>query len=129
MSLIWRPQGLNAAIERGFAASLRVAALDASAHSPSSRAGASAVQTSATVGGLNPTGELGSIMEKGAKPHTIAPKVGEVLFLKSLNVVVSGSVHHPGSAPKPYLGPAAMRWATGGFQATTRGSLALSGYR
>jgi hypothetical protein len=122
--VIWNPTALNAAIARAYTASLQATATDAEAHSPTPRAGARAV-----AGGIEPTGDLGTIMEKGARPHVIAPDPGKVLFLKGINVFSSGPVDHPGSPPQPYLGPAAMRWARGGFQAIARAVLMGAGFR
>jgi hypothetical protein len=123
----WFPQGLNAAILRGFEGSLARVAADANATSPAKEAGAAIRQTGPTQAELTPTG-IGAIMEEGAKPHVIEPKKG-YLYLKGQNVFVSVEVHHPGSPAKPYLGPAARRWAQGGFQSTAKVSLAASGYR
>lgn len=125
--LQWFPQGLNAAIQRGFEASLPRAAVDAEAHSPSKEAGAIVVQTGPTSAALKPTGK-GAIFEEGAKPHVIEPTKG-YLYFKGENRYVSVAVHHPGSPAMPYLGPAAARWAGGGFQATARLSLAAGGFR
>ena len=123
----WFPQGLNAAIQRGFEGSLARVAADANATSPAKEAGATIIQTGPTSAALKPTG-IGAIMEEGAKPHEIAPTKG-YLYLKGRNVFVSVAVHHPGSPAKPYLGPAAQRWALGGCQSTMRVSLAAGGYR
>lgn len=125
--LLWYPERLNAAIAVAYAASLREAQADAAAHSPSATAGVEVQQTSATTAALKPTG-LGAIFEEGARPHEIDPDPGGVLYLRSLKIVVSGPVRHPGSPPKPYLGPAAARWAAGGFQATARATLRTQGF-
>jgi len=127
MTLRWYPQGLNAAIQRGFEASLARVAAEANATAPAKEAGATIKQTGPNSAVLSPTG-IGAIMEEGAKPHVIEPTKG-YLYLKGRNVFVSVAVHHPGSPPKPYLGPAASRWANGGFQSTARVSLAAGGYR
>lgn len=127
MPVQWFPQGLNAALLRGFEASLPRAAADANANATAKEAGATVVQTGPTSAALKPTG-IGAIMEEGAKPHVIEPKKG-YLYFKGRNVFVSVAVNHPGSPPKPYLSPAAARWANGGFQSTARASLAGSGYR
>lgn len=123
----WSTVGLKSAISRGFEASLARVAADAEAHATAKEAGATIRQTSATTASLQPTG-IGAIMEEGAKPHVIAPTKG-YLYLKGAAVFVSVAVDHPGSPPKPYLAPAAQRWANGGFQSTARASLAGSGYR
>jgi hypothetical protein len=128
MSLAWYPQvTLTPAIMRGFEASLARVAAEANAAAPAKEAGATIKQTSPNTAVLEPTG-IGAIMEEGAKPHTIAPTKG-YLYLKGRNVYVSAEVHHPGSPAKPYLRPAAARWANGGFQSTARVSLAASGFR
>jgi hypothetical protein len=102
-------------------------AADANATATAKEAGAVIVQTGPTSAALKPTG-IGAIMEEGASPHEIEPTKG-YLYLKGRNVFVSVAVHHPGSPAKPYLSPAAARWANGGFQSTARVSLASGGFR
>lgn len=126
MAVEWYPQRLSAAIAEAFRASLAEVAADAKATSPSSKAGAEVVQTGSTSAALRPTG-LGPIFEEGARPHEIDPHHG-LLYLSNLGAFVSGPVHHPGSPPKPYIHPAAARWAAGGFQTVARGSLASQGF-
>lgn len=123
----WFPQPLTAAITRSFSASLASVAADANANATAKEAGAVVVQTGPNSAALKPTG-IGAIMEEGAAPHVIEPTKG-YLYLKGRNVFVSVAVSHPGSPPKPYLRPAAARWANGGFQATARASLAAGGFR
>ena len=55
MTLRWYPQGLNAAIQRGFEASLARVAADANATSPAKEAGALIKQTGPTSAVLSPT--------------------------------------------------------------------------
>ena len=123
----WFPERLNATILTSFQASLAPVAADANANSPSSKAGATVEPTGPTSAELKPTG-IGAVFEEGAAPHEIEPKKG-YLYLKGRNVFVSVAVHHPGSAPKPYLRPAAARWAAGGYNATARGVMAGGGFR
>lgn len=126
-TVIWHPQALNAAIERAYAGSLRIAAADADAHSGSGEAGATAIQTSATMGVLHPTGRLGAIQEVGARPHEEVSSSG--IFRLANGDFVTGPIHHPGRGAKPYIRPAAGRWTSGGFQATARAILAGRGFR
>lgn len=126
MPVEWFPEPLTAACLRGFQASLPAVAADASANSPDpDQAGAVVVPTGPTSAVLKPTG-LGPIFEEGARPHDITGTKG-FLYLGN-GQFVSGTVHHPGSAPKPYLGPAAQRWANGECQAAMRVSCAASGF-
>lgn len=125
MTLIWHPEALNAAIARAYAESLKVAGRDAGAHSGSAKAGAKAVQTGPTTGMLVPTGELGAIQEEGARPHE---ETSSGIFRLANGDFVTGPIHHPGRGAKPYLRPAAARWASGGFQGTAKATLAGSGF-
>jgi hypothetical protein len=125
-SFAWYPERLTAAIYRAYAESLKVAGADAEAHSGSSKAGARAVQTGATTGSLVPTGPIGAIQEKGAGPHTIA---GRGVLRLANGDFVTGPVQHPGRPAKPYIRPAAQRWASGGFQGVAKANLAGSGFR
>jgi hypothetical protein len=125
MTFSWHPERLNAAIARAYSESLKVAGADAQAHG-SAKAGARAIQTGPTSGMIVPTGEIGHIQEVGAKPHEIAPTHG-ILRLANGDFV-TGPVHHPGRGAKPYIHPASMRWASGGFQSTARVTLAGSGF-
>lgn len=126
MSLQWYPERLTASAIRGFQVSLAAVAADANATSPTPLAGATVKPTGPTSAVLEPTG-IGAILEEGAKPHTIPARKG-YLYLKGENRFVSVEVHHPGSPPKPYLGPAAQRWASGECQAAMRASLAAGGF-
>jgi hypothetical protein len=127
MPVRFYPQRLTATIDSAFRESLKVAAADAEAHSGSSKAGAKAEQVGLSVARLVPTGPIGAIQEKGAGPHAIAPR-GTALRLAD-GTFVSGTVQHPGRAAKPYIRPAASRWANGGFQSTARAQLAARGFR
>jgi hypothetical protein len=100
--LSWNPAPLSAAIARGYRASMEVAAREADA-AGGDKAGAE-LRGNARV----PTG-LGPIFEVGAQPHRIEP-TGRVLFLRGLNVYVTGGVEHPGRAAHPYLRPVAAGW-------------------
>lgn len=125
-SFQWFPERLNAAIARAYAESLKVAGADANAHSGSAKAGAKAVQTGANSGMLVPTGPIGAIQEKGARPHEEEAKNG--IFRLANGDFVTGPIHHPGRGAKPYIHPAAERWASGGFQGTARVTLGASGF-
>lgn len=125
-SVRWYPGRLNEAIQQAFDQSLKIAAFDANAHSPSQEAGAEVVSIGDTEAQLAVTGRLGGIMERGAGPHE---ETGTKGFLYINGSYVSGTIHHPGSAAKPYVGPAASRWASGGFHGTARGILAARGFR
>jgi len=125
MPVQWFPERLNAALAVSFKASLAEVAADANATSPSSKAGATVVPTGETTAQLKPTG-IGAIFEEGAKPHEETGTKG-YLYLGG-GRYVEGTIHHPGSPPKPYLGPAAARWANGGYQNTARATLASQGF-
>jgi hypothetical protein len=74
---------------------------------------------------LAPT-DLGGIFEKGRRGgETILPK--NALALKIGDGFAASAIEGP-MAPKPYIGPAAVRWANGGFQSTARASLAAQGF-
>lgn len=126
MTVEFFPERLNLAIVASFQASLGVLLADAMSGG-SANAGATVVPTGPTSAHLAPTG-IGAIVEEGADPHIIEPKAGGVLYLRELDVFVSGPVHHPGRAAAPYLHPAAARWANGGYQATARGVLNSQGF-
>lgn len=121
---LWYPEKLNIAIAASFQASLAPVLADAE-RGGSTNAGATIVPTSAVSAHLAPTG-IGAIVEEGAKPHRIEPKAGGVLYLKELDIFVSGGIDHPGRAAEPYLHPAAERWAHGGYNATA--NVTLNGF-
>ena len=120
-SVQWFPERLNAAIAEAYKASLAVALEDANATSPDpDKAGAKLVGNA-----LAPTG-LGTVFEQGRQGgYDIAPTHAQALKIGTgfAAFATGGSM-----APKPYLGPAAQRWATEGFQATARARLAASGF-
>jgi hypothetical protein len=122
----WNPAPLDAAIAKGFEASLVEVAADASATSGSPKATATVHQTGPTSAELRAAGELGPIFEEGARPHEIEGSRG-YLYLGG-GKFVSGVVEHPGSPRKPYLGEAAQRWMHGGCQGAMRESCAASGF-
>lgn len=120
----WFPERLTASINVAFKASVPEAKAAAEALKPSAK-----VTISETVS--NNTATLSSspaFFEKGAGPHEIEPK-GGFLFLKGENRFVSGPVEHPGSPPKPHIGPAAALWAKELFTRTASAVLAGAGFR
>ena len=122
-SFKWYPERLTAAINASFKASVPEAKAAAESLKPSSK-----VTISETVSGN--TASLSSspaFFEEGARPHEIAPK-GNFLYLKGENRFVSGPVEHPGSPPKPHLGPAAALWAKELFNRTAAAVLRGSGF-
>jgi hypothetical protein len=124
----FNPARLNAQIAAGFRKSIGVAALDAKANSPSPvKAGAKAIVAGSS-GAIVGTGPLAGVFEKGARQHTIGPVKKKALF-GGYGHPVSVPVLHPGSRAKPYLGPAAGRWARGGAQLTMRAQLLSGGFR
>lgn len=61
-------------------------------------------------GEVGPTAEYGDDVEYGTSPHLITPKNGQFLrFQIGGRTVFARVVHHPGTAPRPYMGPAADR--------------------
>lgn len=121
MTLYWNPAPLNAAIARAYAASLQAAEADAKAHAPSSRAGVELQGTS-----LTPR-DLGTVFEVGRKGgYDIAP-LGQALRFPN-GTFAAFAKGGPMSA-RPFIRPAAERWARGGFHAAARPTLAASGFR
>lgn len=56
---------------------------------------------------IGPTANYGDDVEFGTGPHIIRAKNSEFLrFVVGGRVVFVREVHHPGTAPQPYLGPA-----------------------
>lgn len=127
MTLLWYPERLNLAILSSFQVSMGVVEADAAAGG-SANAGAELTHTGPTSATLTPTGSAGVFEEEGAAPHIIEPKAGGVLYLRELDIFTSAPVHHPGREARPYLHPAAARWAHGGYQATARGVLNAQGF-
>jgi hypothetical protein len=121
-SFIWAPERLNAAIERAYLESLVRAEADAKAHSPDPDKAGVRLEGNALV----PTG-LGTVFEEGRQGgYEIKPKSAQALKLPGgifAEVVRGGAM-----APKPFIHPAATRWANGGFQSTAKASLAASGF-
>jgi hypothetical protein len=104
--VIWRPEALNA---RLLAASLRARsdwAKAAAVRCNSKRVAASIRVIGDRVAALDP---LGSILEAGARPHTIEPK-RKVMKLAD-GGFVSGPVQHPGSPAQPFMRPTLPLWA------------------
>jgi hypothetical protein len=120
-SFQWYPERLNAAIAEAYKESLLVAEADAKATSPDpDKAGATLVGTA-----LAPTG-LGGVFEKGRRGgYAIAPTHSQALRIGTgfAEFATGGPM-----APKPYIGPAAQRWAAEEFQAVARARLAASGF-
>ena len=118
-TLQWFPERLNAAIASAYKESLAAAEAEAEALKPSDKVHVSLIG--------NTLKSSPAFFEEGARPHEIAPK-GGFLFLKGENRYVSTAVEHPGSPPKPHVGPASVSWATRLFQAVARARLAASGF-
>jgi hypothetical protein len=116
------PERLNVLLAQAYETSMAEAAALAEASAPAKEAGAELVGST-----LKATG-IGPIFEEGAKPHTETGSSG-FLYLKGLDLYVSSPVHHPGMAPRPYIGPTAVAWATEIFQRTARSLLAVGGFR
>lgn len=59
-------------------------------------------------GEVGPTVNYGADIEYGTQPHIIRPKVANVLAFLAAGggMVFAREVHHPGTAPQPYMGPA-----------------------
>lgn len=64
-------------------------------------------------GEVGPTADYGDDVEYGTQPHIIRPKTpaGVLAFLAGGGTVFAREVHHPGTAPQPYMGPAFDRHA------------------
>jgi hypothetical protein len=58
-------------------------------------------------GVVGPTASYGDVIEYGSQPHIIRPIHGQFLkFTIAGHTIFAREVHHPGTAPQPYLGPA-----------------------
>lgn len=65
-------------------------------------------------GEVGPTVDYGDDVEHGTQPHVIRPRdAGALRFVAGGGVVFAGEVHHPGTAPQPFMGPAFDRQAPG----------------
>jgi hypothetical protein len=121
MTLIWAPERLNAAIERAYLESLLRAEADAKANSPDPDKAGVRLEGNTLV----PSG-LGTVFEEGRQGgYEIKPK-GQALKLSSGQF--AAAVRGGAMAPKPFIHPAAVRWANGGFQSTARATLASQGF-
>jgi len=59
-------------------------------------------------GVVGPTANYGDVVEYGSGPHVIRPRDAQFLHFSIGGVdIFAREVHHPGTAPQPYLGPAA----------------------
>jgi hypothetical protein len=122
MTLYWNPAPLTAALEQAYIESLPRAVADAKAHSPSSKAGVELVGNT-----LHGTG-LAGVFEGGRRGgYAIQPKAKKALKLGSdeFAAAVTGGP----MAAEPFIHPAGIRWANGGFQSTARATLAARGFR
>lgn len=72
------------------------------------------IDPSGLAGEVGPTADYGADVEYGTQPHEIRPKTpGGVLAFPGAGggTVFAKVVHHPGTAPAPYMGPAFDRHA------------------
>jgi len=61
-------------------------------------------------GDVGPTVSYGDEVEYGTQPHIIRPRDARVLaFPGAGGMVFAREVHHPGTRPQPYMGPAFER--------------------
>jgi hypothetical protein len=128
VTVIWAPQRLIASIYAAFPPSVVVAAAEANMKAPSHKAGAIAEIHGPGHGGIRPTG-LGVVFEHGRKGgYDIEPKTKKDLGGKRLGHPL-GNVTGGPMRPRPYIHPAAVRWAQGGYQAQARRTLAATGFR
>jgi hypothetical protein len=109
--LVWRPEPLTARL----VAAARPAATEfgalARAKAPSKRVAAGMfVQGTTTTFHVGSTSELAPFFEQGVGPHEIEAKKGPLRLADGS--FVSGPVHHPGMAPKPFLHPLLPLWGT-----------------
>jgi hypothetical protein len=106
VSVHWNDRLLKAKLLGAFALAIRDAAKVAQVKSPSRRVAASIrsvqVGKTAVVGSPDP---LAGILEKGTRPHDIAPKVRLAMKLPD-GGFARGSVDHPGTRAQPFLRPA-----------------------
>lgn len=104
--VIWRPEPLTARLvaaatpARGEWAALARARCTSRRVASSIRAGGEFVAA---------THPLSMIIEKGSRPHEIAPEKGQALRLAS-GRFVSGPVQHPGTPAKPFMRPTLPAW-------------------
>lgn len=104
--LLWHPEPLTARlIAAAVPARAEWAAL-ARSRCSSRRVAASIRVAGEAVAATDP---LAPIVEKGARPHEIAPAKGQVLRLAD-GRFVSGPVQHPGTPAKPFLRPTLPAW-------------------
>jgi|SRR6266566_4118898 len=121
-TFVWAPERLTAAIEKAYLESLVRAAADANANSPEADLAGVRLEGNALV----PTG-LGMIFERGRRGgQTVTPKTAQALKLPG--GLFAAAIKEGAMAPKPFIHPAAARWANGGFQSTARASLASEGF-
>ena len=121
-SFVWAPERLTAAIERAYLESLIRAEADAKAHSPDPDKAGVRLEGNALV----PSG-LGTVFEEGrAGGYDISPK--DKLAIKFPSGDFATFAKGGAMAPKPFIHPAAARWANGGFQSTAKVTLASQGF-
>ncbi len=149
----FNPSRLNAQIAKGFRQSVYATGIDAKTHAPVPKAGAVAT-VRGSIGYLRPTG-LGIIYEKGrqggyeinpgaisgvrssfsrktgSRSYKVKGGTGDKTALKFTGGDGGFAAYAIGGpmAARPYLRPAAARWANGGSQAAMRRALLSGGFR
>lgn len=121
MGLEFSADGLKAAIDRAYEVSLEDARDDAEANSPSFKAGVELDGNTLVATGIGPLFEHGR--EGG---YDIAPR--DKLALRFPDGSFAAFAQGGEMEPDPYIGPAAERWANGGFQASASTVLASEGF-
>jgi hypothetical protein len=111
-NVYWNPGPLYAKIISAHAEAVRAAGADAKRAAPRDTgklAGSvRAVASAPGRGAIIASARYAKIVEKGARPHPIAPKA-RVLAGKNFGPV-GGTVEHPGQDAQPFLRPAAARF-------------------
>lgn len=115
------PARLTAAVEHAYEVSLEAARDDAEASAPTPKAGVELQDNTLVATGLGPVFEHG---RRGG--YDIAPR--DKLALRFPDGSFATMVRGGAMSPEPYIGPAAERWATGGFQAVARDELGSQGF-
>jgi len=127
VNVTFNPTRLTAAVLESLPVSLKLAEADARAHVPSERmADVESGMSSPLSGWLRPTG-LGHVFEKGRKGgYLIEPKRSTALKFRGGEYYAEAT--GGAMAPRPYVGPAAAKWASGGYQAAARATLRMRGF-